>query len=806
LVKNYLLVAWRHILKNKLYSTINILGLVVGLTVFLFGTLLVSYEQNHDTFFKNSNRIFTVGSVFSPTADIGINLIDSVNSAVAPLIKAEIPEVELVARTIRKEMLISIGDDDYYQVLRFADADLLRIFDFTYLEGNQAALDVHSGLVMTRTAALKYFGEGPVLGKSIELDHDKVLNVTAVIDDLPDNSHFNSALVIPAPFELIAHISVLNTERDNAEEGNWDNLSLGDLTYLLVPEKTSLAWIQTRMDGIYARHFPEEDNDIVSAFKVHRLRDANTFLWSAIGMPVIETVQLLAILVLIVAIVNYTNLATAQSLGRTHEVGLRKTMGAGRSQLLVQFLMESLLIATIAMIISVPALEIAVRIFNTSLGKGISIDYVNTLPWLLLVTIMVGLTAGAYPAHLITRTNPIDALRHTSPAAAGGSVVRSLMSGVQFAISIFMLAIVLVVYFQNDKLQKSADIYPRAQIVSLQRLSVPGIRSRFDVLKNEISTVRGVTGFSYSSQIPFQQNNSPLRVTPLKGDDTHLFTPLQVSVDPGFFGVYDIPILKGRSLGVEIANDTLREDVYSVNVVVNEMMLEKLGYNMDTESPVFYDYSTTEPPRTYSVVGIIPDQNFRGFHNQVNAMVFLLSPQDWGLASLRIQGRVFQPTLTDIRKIWDEIVPEYPVQLKFLDETFNDVFKIYSAMTRTLTGFAFLAMTLSLVGLFGLAAFMVEQKTREIGIRKVMGANRFQIVKLLVWQFSRPVIWSSLIALPAAYFASNTYLDFFSDRLPIPGAFIAIAGAMAILLSWTIVAIHAMRIARTSPIHALRYE
>ena len=814
--KNYLVIAWRHILINKLYSTINILGLVVGLTVFLFGSLLANYEKTHDTFFKNADRIFTVGSIFSPTADVGLKSIDSANSAVAPLIKSDIPEIELVARTIRKEMLISIGNDDYYQVMRFADADLLRIFDFTYLEGNEAALDVKSGLVLTRSAAEKYFGEGSVLGKSIELDHDKVLNVTAVIADLPMNSHFNSALLISSRFELVAHISVLNTEDNDVEEGDWNNLSLGNLTYLLTPEGMSQAWLQTKLDGIFASHYPTDKSTIITAFKVDRLQEANTFLWAAIGMPVIETVQLLAILVLIVAIVNYTNLATAQSFGRTREVGLRKTMGAERSQLLVQFLTESVVIAAISMVLSITILELVVPIFNNSVGKGIDINYAVTLPWLLITTLMVGLIAGAYPAYLISQTSPIDALRDNSPQGAKGSFFRSSMLGVQFAISIFMLAIVLIVYFQNTRLQESGDIFPRSQIVSLQRLNVPEILSRQDVLRNEISAVAGVTYFGYSSQIPFEQNNSIMRITAIKGDDSDLFTPLKVSIDPGFFQVYDIPLLHGRNLTTEISNDTMKEHVYSVNVVVNEMMLDKLGFSnpsermtsekMVSENFQFYDYSTDEQPRTYTIVGVIPSQNFRGFHNQVKAMVFVMSPDTYRSASLRIQSRDIQATLAAVEQTWDEVVPEYPIQLRFLNETFDDVFKIYSAMTQTLTGFAFLAMTLSMVGLFGLAAFMVEQRTKEIGIRKVMGASLVQIIRLLMWQFSKPIMWASAIALPLAYLASNFYLDFFADRLPMPGLFIAIAGVAGLFLSWAIVSVHAMKIANTNPIHALRYE
>lgn len=804
--KSYILIAWRHILKNKLYSTINILGLVVGLSIYFFGFLLAEYEQSHDTVFRNSHRIFTVGSVFSPTADAGLISLDAANSALGPIIEAEIPELEAVARTIKEEFLVSVGVNDYYQTLRFADSDLLRIFDFTYIEGNASALDNPAGLLLTRSAAAKFFGGGIALGKSIILDHDKVLNVTAVIADLPLNTHFNSSLISPAQFELVAHISVLNTQDVNAEEGNWNNLSLGNLTYLLAPEGMTQEWLRTKLDDLYAGHFPVEESDIISGFKVNRLAQANTFLWSAIGMPMVDIVRLLAVLVLIVAIVNYTNLATAQSLGRTREIGLRKSMGATRSQLLVQFLVESVFITMISMVISVALLELIVPVFNTALGKVLNIDYARVLPWLTFTTVVVGLTAGAYPAYLITRISPIHSLQGSSPAGPEGSVFRSTLLGIQFAISIFMLAMVLVVYFQNAKIEESGDIYPRSQIVTLQRLQLPRIQSRLDVLRNEIAAIQGVTSIAYSSQVPFQQSNATFAVSAIKGDETNQFNPNNVEVSPGFFALYDIPLLSGRLLDEAISDDTLKEEIYTVNVIVNELMLDTLGHTLATENPVFHDFSTTRPSRTFSIVGVVPNQNFLGFHNKIKPMIFIMDPKFYNVASVKIQGRSVKATLADIEDTWSEVIKGYPIQVQFLDETFNEIFKIYAATTAVMTGFAFLAMTLSMVGLFGLAAFMVERRTREIGIRKVMGANLRQIVLLLIWQFSKPVMWASLFALPAAYFASESYLEFFADRLSFPAWLIVIAGITAILLSWAIVSVHATRIARRNPVHSLRHD
>ena len=458
------------------------------------------------------------------------------------------------------------------------------------------------------------------------------------------------------------------------------------------------------------------------------------------------------------------------------------------------------------MIISIGFLELLIPLFNDSLGKGLVISYADNLLWLISTTLLVGMIAGAYPAYLITLANPIDALRDEVSKSAGGSLFRSAMLGIQFAISIFMLAIVLVVYLQNTEVEESGNIYPRSKIITLNRLELPDIRSNLEVLRDQVLSIPGVTGLGYSSQVPFQQSNSFIKVSAIAGDENNAIKPNTVWVSPGFFETYDIDILKGRPLTEDIANDTMREGVYDQNVVVNEMLLSDLGYTLDSMNPIFHRLTEEGTNHTYSIVGIVPDQNFLGFHNQIRPMVFLMAPEYYNIGSIKVEGRAMQATLADIEETWDRIIPDYPIQIEFLNEKFDDIFKILDGITRMLIGFAFVAMILSLVGLFGLAAFMVERRTREIGIRKIMGASMGQIMRLLIWQFSKPVLLASGIALPVAYLAADTYLEFFSNRLELPVISIIVAGIVGILLSWSVVSIHAIRVASENPIHALRYE
>jgi len=808
MIKNYLLIAWRQILKNKLYASINILGLVVGISVYIYGSLLVTYERNHDTFYENSARIFTAGSIFSATANIGVAETDGIYTAFAPFIIAEVEELEEVARIVQAEFLLSVDDEHFYQSIRFADPSFMKIFNFDYLEGDDRALDDPSGLLMTKSSATKFFGDSPALGRVLTLDHGMSLHVTAVVADLPPNTHFNSSIVGGNKFEMVAPLAALNRVSDYDLAGNFNNLSSGDYTYILLPEDKSRAWLQAKLDAVYERHFPEETREFITGINVRPLLEANTMLWDSVGLPVLDSIRILAFLVLVVAIANYTNLATAQSLGRSREIGLRKTMGASRGQLVVQFMVESLCIAAISMLIALAILEVVVPIFNVAMGRGVVLDYSVTLPWLLFTTLGVGLVAGAYPAYLITRASPIDALRDGGAKGAKGGRVRSVMLGLQFSISIFMLALVLVVYFQNQEIESSSRIYPKSEIITLERLDVESIRPRLGTLRNELEALPGVEQVAYSSLLPYLFSSSRSLAGRVQGDKDASFAINRVIVDEQFLSTYNIPLLAGRDFSVEIANDTLVEDVFAVNVILNELAIRKLGFSSpnDALNQVFYDFPDDRETRAYTIVGIMPDQNFQGFHQQVKPTAFYHYPDELRYASIRVSGDTLADTLVEVEAVWDDVIPDYPIQSEFLDDTFNQIFQIFGAMTIFIGGFAFIALALSLIGLFGLSAFMAESRTKEIGIRKVMGANMIQIVQLLIWQFSKPALWALLIAMPLAYLAADTYLNFFANRIGITAGIVAGAGVVAVVFAWVIVAIHAIKIARANPIKALRYE
>lgn len=806
---NNIKIALRNLKKNKLYATINIVGLALGLALYVFASLLADYERTHDLFFSNADRIYTVGTSVLPEANLGIREIDSAHTALAPFIKAELADVQLVARSLRREYLVRVDEESFYERVRFVDPEFTEIFDFKFASGDPGALQDPSSVIISKAFSEKYFGDADPIGKVVTLDNKHDFHIAAVMEDVPLNSHFNSSILNRSTLDIFISFQALSRISDYNPAGEWDNLSVNDLTYVQLPPQLDGDWLQAQATSLFDRHMPETAKDVFSGFKVRPLQKANLVIWEMLGLPVMTIIKLLGLLVLIVACVNYTNLATAQALGRSREVGMRKTMGASQRQLLTQFLVESVTITAIAMLVALAGLEVVIQLFNNATNKILTLSYMSTLPWLVMTTAIVGVTAGAYPAWLITRASPIDALRDIARKTKKGTRFRAVMIGVQFAISVFMLSVVAIMYVQNQKMEDASYVFPRSEIYTLQRLNAEGISERLDTLQTELKNIPGVENVAYSIWTPFDQSNSSTNVSTVPGDDSNKLSLHILRISPEFFDTYDIPLLFGSAPSREMANDIYSEESETLNVVVNELALEQLGLGPANEAinKRFYDLDEDDNLKEFIIKGVVPTQNIVGLHNELHPFMFYYDPTNHWVASIRIRGNMLS-TVASIEEVWKDVIPEYPMQGRFLDETFEEIFKIFRAMNMALAGFAGLALILALIGLFGLAAFMAAQRTKEIGVRKVLGAGSMQIARLLVWQFTKPVLWALLVALPLAYFASAAYLTFFAERIASSQSAVIMlgAGVVGVLFAWGTVAGHAIRIAQRNPIQALRYE
>ncbi len=809
MLSNYFKVAIRNIGRNKLYAAINIVGLAMGLTLFIFGNLIANYEYSHDAFYENSEHIYTLRGQIAPGANMGVNQIDNVQAAFGPIIKAELTDIEAIARTINREYLVTVGDTDIYEIIRYADPELLQIFDFEYIEGDQTALNSSTDALITEEIADKFFQDENPIGKTISLNHEHDLTVSGVIRKPPANSHFSSKIPVDNSLGILVPMNAMQRIADFEPDTNWGNTSSGNLTYVMLPPHLDQQWLETQLDGIYERHYPEDRRGFLSGIFPRPLTDANTAMWDMIGIPIIDIIAVLGLLVLFVACVNYTNLATAQSMARAREVGLRKTLGAGKGQLLVQFITESITITFIAMVFALAVLEAIIPMFNSATGKILAIDYANTLPWIVLTVIGVGLFAGAYPSYLITKTNPIEALRDTARKGRSASWIRAAMIAVQFTISVCILASVLVVYAQNQQVEENSRIFPKDQIYTLDRLDVEQMEDRHETLRNQMLTIPYVENFTLSSQVPYEQTNSSSRVSADRADVENGTSLSYVFIDDQFVDTFNIPLVEGRNFDKANPADTQTRERNTVNVLLNELGAKQLGFTsaQDAVGNVFYEDEGEEYGiTTYTVIGVLEDRNLLGLFTDVKPYYFIMRDAYYRVASLTIAGNAPASVVNDIEDVWQEVYPDYPMQGKFLNETFQMIFVFFETSTKALAGFALFALFLAAIGLFGLAAYMAEQKTREIGIRKALGANNGQIVKLLIWQFSKPVLWATPVGLALAYLTSKTYLDLFVDRISLPFDLLFFAGLIGLVIAWATVASHAYKVARTNPVNALHYE
>ena len=653
--QNHVKIAIRSILKNKLYAIINILGLTMGLSIYLFGGLMANYEYTHDTFFKNYDRVYTIRGEVNPLVGIGIGQVDNVPSGVAPVMKAELEEVEAIARTIFRDFLVSINEDNYYENVRFADAELLDIFDFEFIIGDKSALSNSTGIIISESYAKKFFGDQDPIGKTITLDHEHDLSINAVIRDLPQNSHFSSGVLpmLTRPLNIIIPMSAMERITDFQPDTNWTSTSTGNLTYVMLPETLDQQWLQDQLPGIYERHFPEEQRSFLSGMLTRPLIDANTALWDTIGLPVITIIEILGLMVLIIACVNYTNLATAQSMGRSREVGLRKTLGAGRTQLLTQFIIESITTTMIALVLAITVLEIIIPLFNSATGKILSIDYLSDLPMLLATALIVGLVAGAYPAYVISKESPISALRDSGRKGRGAVWIRASMIAVQFIFSVGILAAVLVVYEQNKKVEENSQIFPKEQVFTLDRLNVEQMEDRHEVLRNEIMNIPYVEQFSLSSQVPYEQTNTNIKASRVLNDFSAAINFNQLNIDDQFAVLYDIPIVAGRNISRDIAMDTHIRENKAVNVLVNEIAAKVIGFESSAAAvgQVFYEDEGDRGITTYTIVGVLEDRNILGMFNDVKPFFFFKRDASYRVASIKLSKNASFDVVDDIEEV-----------------------------------------------------------------------------------------------------------------------------------------------------------
>jgi len=825
MIRNYLTIAIRSFLRYRFFALTNLIGLAVGLAVLILTQILVGHESNHDSFFPNHERIYAIYTAYQPEADLGVSADDGTYFAVRPLLAGNVPEIEASARSLWAEVVAQAENGiPFYQTARFVDPAFLKIFAFDYLAGEaEGALDQPNEIILSESAARRYFGTPDAVGRTLTLDSEMDVRVAAVIRDLPKNSHFTTSLLPPSlfdpKFEMLAPLDAYRSLMKQEPDENWSGINPWEPTYLLLRENAEKAAAERGLRRIYETHFPEDTKKTVLGLGLRPLTELSQYIWNATGLPVPLSVQILGVLVLGIAIVNYSILANAQAVARTREIGIRKSLGAHRSHLFAQFLTESVLLSVLALVIALAIVALLLPRVGAALDQNIPLfgDAVFARFGLLAAAAVgTGLLAGLYPAFRISQMPSVAGVLNETRGGSGSGSKRltGIFIGLQFLVATVLGGLVLVITAQNAHMQAAAgDLFENDRLVVLERVQDIESDERRRTLMQQLRRLDDVESVTATTQIPYAQGKNLAGFARRHGDDAASVSLLQFWNAQDFFATFEIPIVAGRSFSQAFASDRLAvgeaaAEQDSVNIVVNETAVHQLGLGSPEQAvgETIYFADSDRTGRAHRIVGVARDINYLGFNNRIWPMVFFMRPEAARFVAVRLREGAPADVAAAIDETWRQISPAVPVVRNGLTTYFEQIFAIFLGIGRVLAPLAGVALLLSLAGLFGLAAYSTERRAKEISIRKVFGGSAGKLVRLMVWQMSRPVLVSLAVAIPLVYLAANLYLDFFSDRIAALPLYVGATALAAIVMAWMTVIGHAMRAANRHPAAVLREE
>jgi putative ABC transport system permease protein len=807
MVKNYVKIALRNFLKHKGFSLINIFGLAVGIACCLLIVLFVLDEVSFDRYHEKADRIYRVGinGYINNTRFEGVVTC----SPMAETLVREYPEVIAATRLRNFGFPVFRYEDKVYSEERvfWVDQSFFDVFTVSFLRGDsKTALAEPNTIVLTRSIALKYFGDENPIGKSLNADNRRDYLVTGVVDDTPRNSHLH--------YDFLAALSTYEDSRSPI----W--VSNNYHTYLVLREGASPEAFEEKLvelvkkyvgpqiqaaTGISLEQFYESGGEwgyFVQPLTDIHLRSHYEFELEPNGdIAYVYIFSIIAIGILLVACINFVNLATARSVNRAREVAIRKTVGSMRGQLIRQFLAETTILSFVAVLIALVIVQFVLPTFNNITGKGLSVPYlanVATIPSLLGVVLFIGILAGIYPAMFLASFDPAVVLKSETVGRARKSNLRNVLVVFQFSISIVLIVGTFIVdrqlrYIQNKNLGFNKD-----QIIIVKKTDDLGNQIqafRQELLKN--SRVIDATNTQYLIGGNF--GNTAFSLAGESGEQTHLLWTC--FTDPYFVDTYQIDMAAGRFFEEGRQSD-------QEAVVINETAVKELGLDDPVGRLIVALGPTPEQATTFTIIGVMKDFHFESLHYQIKSLIVApYGPDGVGrFVSVRVNSEGIRETLTFLESTWQRFAGSQAFEYEFFDDHFAKIYKAEERTGRIFFAFSFLAIIIASLGLFGLATFIAEQRTKEIGIRKVLGATESKIVFLLSKQFTKWVILSNLIAWPIAYYFMHEWLQRFAFRPAISIWSFLLASVIVMAIALFTVSYQTIKAARSNPVELLRYE
>ena len=796
MLRNYLNITLRNFLKNRAFTLINISGLVLGIATCVLISLFVLHELSYDNFHDKSERVFRLTEILHLPKEDRPQAVTS--PPMAPALKTNFPEVENTVRLSGSSRIVSVADKKFYDTqVWYADSTFFDIFSFPMLRGNPAeALVEPYSIVLTEKAAKRYFGDADALGKEMSLSDSIPLRVTGLIADIPSNSHIQ--------FDVLLSRSTISDMNNYEVEDNWFNN--GTYTYILLPEGYDHKNLEAKFPAFLEKHLGEVRREyglwydlvLEPLSQIHLNPLGSGEMRAGGNIRYIYTFSTVAILVLLIACANYINLSTAKSMNRAKELGMRKVMGAHRKQLITQLLGESFFTAIIAFTIAVALVMAMLPSFNLLTGKTLSITYLltsNVLFTMFAIFSLVGILAGLYPAILMSSYMPARIIKGLARQSKENVTLRKVLVVFQFAMSVTLIAGTTLIFRQIEFLQSRDLGLHKDQIVQLG-LSA-GVQGKYELIQNELRKVPGVLS-STASNFGFVFDAPNLAVLPEGAQETEVTSEATYGVDFDFLNTFDIQLVAGRDFSKAFATDN------SEAFILNEAAVK--AFNWATPENAIgkkLDWGLGKEGR---VIGVVKNFNFESLHQPIRPLIIHIHPLWYSNISVKIASNNMEETLAALEKTWKSLDLDGPFEYSFMDQDFKRQYEA-EQRTRTIIGtLTFLAILIACLGLFGLAAFTAEQRAKEIGIRKVLGAEILNIVRLLSIDFIKPIVVAIAIAIPTAWYATDRWLNGFAYKVELSWWIFAFAGGSAILIAFFTVSFHSIKAAITNPVDSLRNE
>ncbi|MDO9374035.1 MAG: ABC transporter permease [Ferruginibacter sp.] len=783
MLKNYFKVAWRNLLKNKVTSLINIGGLSVGLAVAILIMLWATDEYSYDKYHANLSSIHLLMQNERQGGEV--STFQSVPGPLAASLRSDIPEIRLAARvSYAGQHLVNSGDKSLYENGIFAEPDYFKIMSFPALSGNPVtALADPNAVVITETTAKKLFGSEDAIGKILRHNNLRNLKVGAVIKDVPPNSSFKFNMVLP--FVIYEH--------DNAGSlAKWDNNSL--LTWVTLGPTTKLEAVNKKLSKLLQENRSDAQPELF-AYPLERLAMHGRFRNGVPDGGRIEMILMLTILglfILVIACINFMNLSTARSEGRAREVGVRKTMGASKKSLVLQFLSEAFLLTFVALVFSVVLAKLLVPGFNSLTERNISFDFADLNVWLGLLSagIITALLAGSYPAFFLSRFKPVKVLKGAIKAQRGGSMLRRGLVTFQFVISIFLIIVTIVVYKQVDFAQQRPIGYNPENLIDIPARG--DMTGKFNILKTELQKLPGVQSVSAASDnlVGF---GSTINGFDWKGKTADQDFPFFVTyVQEEWTKTTGLSLLQGRDFSNAFVSD-------SSACIINLAAAQKMGLTPgDAIGTTLADHK---------IIGVVDNFLFNDPFSSPAPLIAFHSTADMNHFFIRLKPtEKWQDQMAGIEQAVKETNPNYPFEFQLTKETFARKFTGIKSGGEFASVVGVLAIIISCLGLFALSAFVAERRTKEIGIRKILGASAARVWLSLSTDFLKPVLLAIILTIPVARFAMNKMLLSMEYHIELSWWMFSIAGAMAIVIALLTVSFQGIKAAVANPVKSLRTE